>query len=157
MSAGCGVGVLAGAAFGSPGRLPAALWREGSGVVMVSERLILRWEAVYREYGDASALVSASEPGDREVAARMARASRNVAAVWREMESEPDMAWWAVASLGAAAQAFEYQARDWAARAKHVGDSVNGHLWASREPRRTYPVASGAHELRFDGGVSGGA
>ncbi len=103
---------------------------------MVSEELVLRWEAVYREYGAVSALVGASEPGDREVAERMARASRNVAAVWREMESEPDLAWWAVASLGAAAQAFEYQARDWAARAKH--DDGGGAGW--RERRRALPA-----------------
>ncbi len=141
MSAGC-VGVLAGAAFGSPGWLPAVRWREGSGVVMVSERLVRRWEAVYREYGTVSALVSVSEPGDRMVAERMARASRNVAAVWREMESEPDLAWWAVAAVKAAAQAFEYQSRDWAARAKH---DECGPAW--RERRRSLPAVSGTHAL----------
>ena len=142
--------MLAGAAFGSPGWLPAVRWREGSGVVMVSERLVLRWEAVYREYGSVSALVSVSEPGDRVVAERMARASRNVAAVWREMESEPDLAWWEVASLGAAAQAFEYQARDWAARAKH-DDGGGGTGW--REHRRALPAVSGAHALMREDGV----
>lgn len=147
MSAGC-VGVLAGEAFGSPGRRPGARWREGSGVVMVSERLVSRWEAVYREYGTVSALVSVSEPGDRMVAERMARASRNVAAVWREMESEPDLAWWAVAAVKAAAQAFEYQARDWAARANH--DEGGG---SARRERRSLPVVSGAHALMSEDGV----
>jgi hypothetical protein len=145
MSAGC-VGVLAGAAFGSPGRRPGARWREGSGVVMVSDGLVRRWEAVYREYGTASAMVSASEPGDRDVAARMARASRNVATVWREMAGESDVDWWAVAALSAAAQAFEYQERDWSARAKLDSPVVAGPV------RRVHPaVAGGRHAL---GGVA---
>lgn len=88
---------------------------------MVSERLIAQWEAVYREYGSASERVTAAEPGDRAVARHMARASRDVAVVWREMAAEPDMSWWSIAALWAAAQAFEVQAKDWAARAKHDG------------------------------------
>jgi hypothetical protein len=60
----------------------------------------------------------------------MARASADVAAVWREMAGEPDMQWWSVAALCAAAQAFEYQSRDWSARAKH--DSVT--VAPSRRP-----------------------
>jgi hypothetical protein len=131
---------------GRPGRRPAVRWREGSGVVMVSDGLVRRWEAVYREYGAASAMVSASEPGDRDVAARMARASRNVAAVWREMAGESDVDWWAVAALSAAAQAFEYQERDWSARAKLEGPVVAGPV------RRVHPaVAGGRHAL---GGVA---
>lgn len=86
---------------------------------MVSETLVRRWEAVYREYGLASQKVSATEPGDRAVARQMARASNDVAVVWRAMADEPELAWWSVAALRAAAQAFEYQARDWAARAKY--------------------------------------
>jgi hypothetical protein len=153
MSARCGPGVLTGAAFGSSGRSPAVSWREGSGVVMVSEKLIVRWEAVYREYGSASEMVGRSVPGDGAVARRMARASADVAAVWREMSSEPDMPWWELAALGAAAQAFERQAQDWTARAKHERQSATsgGSL---REPRETYPVAF-PHSDRLDrGGVA---
>lgn len=88
---------------------------------LMSERLVSRWEAVYREYGMASQRLASSEPGDRGVARHMARASADVAAVWREMAGEPGMPWWSIAALAAAAQAFEYQARDWSARAKHNG------------------------------------
>ena len=112
---------------GSAGQSPAALWREGSGVVMVSERLATRWEALYREYGLASEMVSNSVPGDGAVARHMARASQDLAVVWRELASEPDMPWWLVAGLGAAAQAFEHQARDWTARAKHVETPPGEH------------------------------
>ena len=75
----------------------------------------------------------------------MARASADVAAVWREMTAEPDMPWWELAALGAAAQAFERQAHDWTARAKHERQSAGGGF---RERRETYPVAvphPGAH------------
>jgi hypothetical protein len=135
MSAGRGyAGVLTGSASWPAGWPPATPWRKGSGVVMVSEELARRWEAVYREYGLASEMVNTAEPGDRAVARHMARASEDVAAVWRLMVNEPDLPWWAVAALVAAAQAFEYQARDWAARAKYES-SVGG-------PRKgPYPVA----------------
>jgi hypothetical protein len=107
---------------------------------MVSERLVARWEAVYREYGLTSEMVSNSVPGDGAVARRMARASADVAAVWREMAAEPEMPWWELAALGAAAQAFERQAHDWTARAKHERQSASGGGF--REPRETYPVAA---------------
>lgn len=122
---------------------------------MMSERLVQRWEAVYREYGTASERVSTTEPGDRTIARHMARASADVAAVWREMAGEPEMVWWLVAALSAAAQAFEYQSRDWSARAKH--DSA-------RNSRGPHPqVRNPAHELlgslagdlAVDGGTSG--
>jgi len=112
---------LTGVAFVPAGWPSATPRRKGSGVVMVSERLVSRWEAVYREYGTASQRLSSTEPGDRTVALHMARASADVAAVWREMAGEVDMPWWSVAALCAAAQAFEHQARDWSARAKHDG------------------------------------
>jgi hypothetical protein len=136
MGAGCGrAEVLTGGA--SPaGWPPATSWREGSGVVMVPERLVRRWEAVYREYGLASEMVNNSVPGDRAVARHMARASENVAVVWREMAAEQDMPWWSLAALMAAAQAYEHQARDWAARAKH-----ERHLAAGSERRTSYPPA----------------
>ncbi len=96
-------------------------------MVMVSERLAARWEAVYREYGHASEMVSNSVPGDGAVARHMARASQDLAVVWRKLAAEPDMPWWLVAGLGAAAQAFEHQARDWTARAKHVETPPGEH------------------------------
>lgn len=134
MSAGRGYGeVLTGSASWPAGWPPPASRRKGAGVVMVSEELARRWEAVYREYGLASEMVNKSEPGDRAIARRMARSSEDVAAVWRLMVKEPDLPWWAVAALVAAAQAFEYQARDWAARAKYDRESA---------PRKgPYPVA----------------
>lgn len=116
---------------------------------MVSEELVQRWEAVYAEYGRASEMVNNSEPGDRAVARHMALASGNVALVWRQMSAEPDMPWWSVAALSAAAQAFEFQSRDWTARAKYdVQPSAGG----TRARRDTYPVA-GRHGRDSMGGV----
>lgn len=152
MSAGRGyAGVLTGSASWPAGWPPASLWRKGSGVVMVSDELARRWEAVYREYGSASEMVNNSEPGDRAVARHMARASEDVAAVWRQMTNEPDLPWWTVAALGAAAQAFEYQARDWAARAKYDRESSS----AGALRKGPYPMAvetAGRHSLA--GGVA---
>ncbi|HEX6355068.1 hypothetical protein [Actinophytocola sp.] len=88
-------------------------------MMMVSGGLVHHWETVYREYGLTSEMVNKSDPGDRDVARRMAHASADVAAVWRQMAAESDLAWWSAAALVSAAQAFEYQARDWAARAKY--------------------------------------
>src|SRR6202008_49702 len=131
------------------GWLAAAPRRKGSGVAMMSERLVARWEAVYREYGTASQRLSGSEVGDRTVARHMARASADVAAVWREMAGEANIPWWSVAALCAAAQAFEYQARDWSARAKH--EHVNGG-----SSRRLHPqVEPSTRELAGDGGGPG--
>lgn len=105
-------------AFVPPGRSSAPPRREGAGVVMVSDKLLQRWETVYREYGLTSELVGHSAPGDRAVARRMARASTALAGAWREIEVEPGLPWWVVAALSTAAQAFEAQARDWSARAR---------------------------------------
>jgi hypothetical protein len=121
--------------------------RKGSGVVMVTERLVRRWEAVYREYGLASEMVGTAEPGDRAVARHMARASFDVAAVWREMSAEPDMPWWLVAALVAAAQAFEQQAKDWTARAKH-DSTVNS---SSRRPHPQVVRPTRARATESDG------
>jgi hypothetical protein len=101
---------------------------------MVSETLVRRWEAAYRAYGLASETVSSSVPGDGAVARDMARASRDVATVWREMAAEPDIPWWSIAALSAAAQAFEHQARDWTARAKYDPPAQGGK-------HAMYPVA----------------
>jgi hypothetical protein len=88
-------------------------------LVMVPETVLARWESAYRRYGQASKLVAASPAGDREATQQMAATSSELAAVWREMESAPDLAWWVLAAVGAAAQAFEAQARDWSARVEH--------------------------------------
>lgn len=139
MSAGCGsTGVLTGGRVPA-GWPPAMPWREGFGVVMVSERLVALWEAAYREYGTVSDLLNASVPGDAAIAERMARASQAVAVVWREMADEPELPWWFVAALGAAAQAFEYQSRDWTARARHSRESA---AVGGTRPPRPYPVAA---------------
>jgi hypothetical protein len=106
---------------------------------MMSEGLVRRWETAYAEYGRASEMVNNSVPGDRAVARHMALASENVAVAWRQMAAEPDMPWWSVAALSAAAQAFEYQARDWTARAKYdVQRSAGGSR--ARERKDVYPV-----------------
>lgn len=135
MSAGCGhVGVLTGSAScrrSASGHAPA----ERAGVVMMSEALVQRWEASYTEYGRASEMVNNSVPGDQAVAQHMALASGNVALVWRQMAAEPDIAWWLVAALSAAAQAFEFQARDWTARARYDVQSSAGAR------KDAYPVA----------------
>jgi hypothetical protein len=112
---------------------------------MMSERLVQRWEGVYREYGTASQRLSGAEPGDRIVARQMARASADVAAVWREMAGEPDMPWWSVAALGAAAQAFEYQARDWSARAKQhsAANGVGPGPYRRSHPQVAAPASDG--------------
>jgi hypothetical protein len=145
MGAGRGFEVLTGVAIWPAGWPSVPLRRKGSGVVMVSQRLVQRWEAVYREYGMASERVGSTVPGDRAVARHMARASQDVAAVWRAMAVEPEMPWWSVAALGAAAQAFEYQARDWAARAKQ--DAVgSGPSWRPH-PQVACPAAE-AEEQR---------
>ena len=127
------------------GWLSAMPRRKGLGVVMVSEGLVSRWEAVYREYGTASQRLSSSEPGDRSVARLMARASADVAAVWREMSGESDMPWWLVAALGAAAQAFEYQARDWSARAKQrsAANGAGPGPYRRSHPQVAAPVSDG--------------
>jgi hypothetical protein len=128
-------------------------WRKGSGVVMMSEGLVRRWETVYGEYGQASEMVNNSVPGDRAVARHMASASGNVALVWRQMAAEPDMPWWSVAALSAAAQAFEYQARDWTARANYdVQPSAGGPR--GRERKDAYPVAVRHTGRHGQGGVA---
>jgi hypothetical protein len=150
MSAGCGrVGVLTGSASLPAGWPPATSRRKGS--VMVSEELIRRWETVYGEYGRVSEMVNLAEPGNREVARQMALASGNVALAWRQMAAEPDMSWWSVAALSAAAQAFEYQARDWTARANYDEQSSTG---GGRARRDAYPVATRRTGRHGQGGVA---
>lgn len=154
MSARCGqAGVLIGSALSPAGRPPAMPWRKGSGVVMVSEALVRRWEAVYTEYGRASEMVNKAEPGDRAAARQMALASGNVALSWRHMAAESNVPWWLVAALSAAAQAFEFQARDWTARATYDAQSSAGGSRA-RERKDVYPIAVRQTGRHGQGGVT---
>jgi hypothetical protein len=98
-------------------------------------------------------MVNDSVPGDRAVARHMASASVNVALVWRQMAAEPDMPWWSVAALSAAAQAFEYQARDWTARAKYdLQPSAGGPR--ARERKDLYPVSGRRTGRHGEGGAA---
>lgn len=132
--------------------LPAMPWRKGFGVVMVSERLVDLWEAAYREYGAVSDLLDESVPGDAAIAERMARASEAVAVVWRELAGSSELPWWSVAALRAAAQAFEYQSRDWTARARHSRESA---AVGGTRPPRPYPVAARRANRHGHGGTGG--
>lgn len=94
--------VLIGAAFGSAGRPSGVSWREGVGMNRVPEDLVQRWEAVYGLY--LSAPAGRAEP---------ARLSAEVASAWRDIAAVPGLAWWVVAGLRTAAEAFERQAARW--------------------------------------------
>jgi hypothetical protein len=63
------------------------------------------------------------------------------------MSAEPDMPWWLVAALVAAAQAFEQQAKDWTARAKH-DSTVNS---SSRRPHPQVVRPTRARATESDG------
>ena len=82
----------------------------------------------YRDYGSASRAAASAVPGDPAVAWGMAEASRKVATAWREMERVPELPRWTQAALVAGAQAFEFQARDWNARADHAWPLDGGGL-----------------------------
>jgi hypothetical protein len=89
-----------------------------SGIVMVSEELVQRWEDAYRRYIEASKISTVSFAGNADVAREMMMASHNVATAWHAMESSPDLPWWALAALSTAAQAFDHQAQEWSVRAE---------------------------------------
>src|SRR6266498_5397145 len=98
---------------------------------MVPEELEQRWEAAYRRYGEASKVADVTLAGDRHAALEMVAASAEVAVAWRAIEqSLQAMPWWISAAIGAAAQAFGFQARDWATRAES-GD-LSGWLGPTR-------------------------
>ena len=109
-------------------------------VVMVPDHLVNRWESAYSAYRTASELVNSSTPGDRDAAEHMAQASQAVATAWRDIAVESDLSWWAAAAVSTAAQAFDHQAQDWAARAKHSRDSTP--IGDGRKRRAAYPVAT---------------
>jgi len=103
-----------------------------SGAVPV--RLVQRWERAYRQYGQASTRAARSAAGDRPAARAVAAASREVAAIWREVAQTPGLPWWALAALRAAADAFEAQARDWQARAEVEGGAPMARPPVTRRP-----------------------
>lgn len=109
-------------------------------VVMVSDYLVQRWESAYTAYRTASELVNSSPPGDSAAAEHMAQASQAVATAWRDIAVESDLSWWSAAAVGTAAQAFDHQAQDWAARAKHSRESPP--VGNGRRLRAAYPVAT---------------
>jgi hypothetical protein len=107
---------------------------------MVPDYLTDRWESAYSAYRTASELVNSSTPGDCAAAERMAQASQAVATAWRDIAVESDLVWWTAAAVTTAAQAFEHQAQDWAARAKHGRQSASAG--DGRRRRVTYPVTT---------------
>ncbi|TDP96223.1 hypothetical protein EV186_104205 [Labedaea rhizosphaerae] len=118
-------GFPVGSVFGLPGRAPVGLMVRPGKVrtSMVPDELVQQWQAAYRSYGHASQMVAMAEPGDRNAARSMAAASRDVAVCWKELGAAPGLPWWTSAAVGAAVQAFEFQARDWEARAGRDGYS----------------------------------
>jgi hypothetical protein len=106
---------------------------------MVSDYLVKRWESAYDAYRAASELADASIPGDRAAAEQMAQASQAVAAAWRDITVGSGLPWWSAAAVTTAAQAFDHQARDWAARAKHGRRSADSGDGRRRRP--AYPIA----------------
>lgn len=139
MSAGWGeTGALIEAAMSAGRSAPVRLAAAGR-TVMVPDYLVKRWESAYDAYRAASQLVDASAPGDTAAAEHMALASQAVATAWREMAVESNLTWWSAAALTTAAQAFDQQAQDWAARAKHGRQAAVTNDGRRRRP--VYPVA----------------
>jgi hypothetical protein len=142
MSAGWGeTGALIDAAMRAGRSAPVRRAAAGKAVVvMVPDYLVERWESAYSAYRTASELVNSSAPGDSAAAEHMAQASHAVAAAWRDITVESDLSWWSIAAVTTAAQAFDHQAQDWAARAKHGRESPM--VGDGRKRRAAYPVAT---------------
>ncbi|TCP56679.1 hypothetical protein EV191_101625 [Tamaricihabitans halophyticus] len=83
---------------------------------MVAKKSVRAWEEAYRRYGAASDHAARLREVDAATAQEMAWASFAVAAAWRHIAHDRDLAWWTVAALESAAQAFEDQAEDWEIR-----------------------------------------
>lgn len=108
-------------------------------MVIVPDDLVRRWEVAYKRYGEA---LGVSAAGDGRIAARaVASSSLEVAVVYREMGSRVVLPWWMAAAVGAAAEAFECQARDWGVRGERIWPTSNGALDGSppRVPDRPQP------------------
>jgi hypothetical protein len=83
---------------------------------MVPTDLTTRWEVAYRRYCAVAGLAASAGAGDQVAARALAATSRDVAAAWRELQKVPDLPWWVLAAVSAAAEAFESQAADWGLR-----------------------------------------
>jgi hypothetical protein len=80
---------------------------------MVSKKWVRAWEDAYREYGAVSEMAAGSPTVDETTAAKLAHASWAVASAWRFIGSDCELAWWVLAAVESAAEAFEDQARHW--------------------------------------------
>jgi hypothetical protein len=106
--------------------------------VIVPDELVQRWEDAYRRYGEASK--ASVVVGDQQAARAVASTSWQVAAVLREMDARSRLPWWMAAAVCAAAEAFEFQARDWSARAERTWSADTGPWDAlQRLPARPRP------------------
>jgi hypothetical protein len=114
----------------------------------VPEDLVQHWEAAYRRYREVSKVAAVSFAGDENAAQEMIAASQEVAVAWRSMESIPDLPWWTLAAVSAAAQAFEFQARDWSVGAINTQAAILMGP-ARRLPARPRPTP---HRRTPDGG-----
>jgi hypothetical protein len=133
----------------TPGRDAAAVIHgetERRDVAMVPDELVRRWERAYRRYVEASK--ASMVAGDQQAARQMALASRQVAVIWQEIDARSDLPWWMAAAVSTAAQAFEFQARDWTARAELAWPVDNGSLG----PQRRLPARLQPHPRRHGEG-----
>lgn len=114
---------------------------------LAPENAVRRWEAAYWRYTVASKTAAGAHAGDERSVGEMVTASRAVADAWRAMElAVPDLPWWTLAAVSAAAQAFEFQARDWSV------DIVDMHVARLRAPTRQLSVRPGPTPHRRDSG-----
>ena len=109
---------------------------------MVPGDLVRRWELAYQQYSAVMRVAGSAVPGDPATTRGMVMASQQVAAAWREMERIPELPWWLHAALVAAAQAFEFQARDWDVHPTQIGPGNPGMssrpvMRLSIQPRRS--------------------
>src|SRR3981189_317812 len=88
-------------------------------VGVVSKKWVRAWEDAYREYGAVSEMAAGSPTVDETTAAKLAHASWAVASAWRFIGSDCELAWWVLAAVESAAEAFEDQARHWEPRSRH--------------------------------------
>jgi hypothetical protein len=105
---------------------------------LVPDELVRRWEDAYRRYEQASqaSVVSADQRSARAVAST----SLEVAAALRQLDAHSVLPWWMAAAVCAAAEAFEFQARDWSARAERTWSADTGPWDAlQRLPARPRP------------------
>lgn len=93
---------------------------------MIPDELEQRWESAYRQYVDTA---STTETASAQV---MASVSSSLARAWREIAEVPGLPWWMVAAASTAAESFEAQAREWAARGGSGGVRHGRRGWLGR-------------------------